>query len=191
MKKKKKVKRLISQTPQHRVLRALAILNLAATIILALALLTYWLGVWGKNILKVEITVGEGLLFLLVPLAITGILLYCLSRRTRRPVDYRLYIQGGKVFRGTEELQLTPQEFLLLQCLIRKEKGICEYNHILEQVWQEEATTFTPSGSSDRDRLTTLVLRLRKKITAIPHDYIRNHPGRGYEFVQWGSRRES
>jgi DNA-binding winged helix-turn-helix (wHTH) protein len=188
---KKKVKRLISQTLQHRVLRALVILNLTATIILALALLTHWLGAWGKDILKVEIAVEEGLLFLLVTLTTIGILLHCLSRRTQSPVDYRLRIQGGKVFRGTEELQLTPQEFLLLQCLIRKEKGICEYNHILEQVWQEETTSFIPSDSSDRDRLTTLVLRLRKKITAIPHDYIQNHPGRGYEFVQWGSRRES
>ncbi len=189
--KKKRVKRLISQALQHQVLRALAILNLAATAILALALLTYWLGVWGKDILKVEIAVEEGLLFILVTLAITGILLYRLSRRAQSPVDYRLRIQRGKVFRGTEELQLTPQEFLLLQCLIRKEKGVCEYNHILEQVWQEETTSFTPSDSSDRDRLTTLVLRLRKKITAIPHDYIRNHPGRGYEFVQWGSGRKS
>jgi DNA-binding winged helix-turn-helix (wHTH) protein len=185
--KKKRAKRLISQAPRHQVLGALAILNLVATIILALALLTYWFGIWGKDILKVEITVGEGLLFLLVTLAIIGTLLYCLSRQTQRPADYRLDIQGGKAFRGAEELQLTPQEFRLLECLIRKEKSICEYHHILEQVWQEEATSSVPPDSSDLDRLTTLVLRLRKKITAIPHDYIRNHPGRGYEFVQWGN----
>lgn len=189
--KKKRVKQPISQAPQHQVLRALATLNLAAIIILALALLTYWLGVWGKDILKVEIAVEEGLLFLLATLATIGILLHYLSRRAQGPADYRLRIQGSKVFRGTEELQLTPQEFRLLECLMHEEKGICEYHHILEQVWQEEATSSIPPDSSDLDRLTALVLRLRKKITTIPYDYIKNHPGRGYEFVQWESGRKN
>ena len=185
----KKTKRLPPQALKHRVLRITAILDLVATIALALALVTHWLGVWGKDILKVEITVGEGLLFLLVTLAATGILLqHYLSSQVPGPVaDYSLHIRGGKIFRGTKELQLTQQEFQLLQCLMRKEKDICEYRQIFEQVWQEKLEPSVPSDSSDRDRLTALVLRLRKKITPIPHDYIRNHPGRGYEFVQWES----
>jgi DNA-binding winged helix-turn-helix (wHTH) protein len=191
--KKKKTKWSTPQALQHQVLRGIAILDFVATITLALALVTYWLGVWGKDILKVEITVGEGLLFLLATLAVAGILLqHYLSPQAQGPVaDYSLRIQGGKVFRGMEELQLTQQEFRFLQCLMRKEKGICEYRQILEQVWQEEHEPSVPPDSSDRDRLTALVLRLRKKITPIPHDYIRNHPGRGYEFVQWESGHDS
>jgi DNA-binding winged helix-turn-helix (wHTH) protein len=182
---KEKARQSTSQILRRKILQGISLLNLAVAIALALALLTYWLGVWGKDILKVEIAVEEGLLFLLVTLAITGVLLYCLSRQVQSPADYRLRIQGGKALRGTEELQLTPQEFRLLEYLMREEKSICEYTDILEQIWQNEVISSGPPDPSDLDRLTTLVLRLRKKITTIPHDYIRNHTGRGYEFVQW------
>ncbi|MBN1812897.1 MAG: helix-turn-helix domain-containing protein [Anaerolineae bacterium] len=79
-----------------------------------------------------------------------------------------------------EEISLTPQEFRLLRCVTARENQVCEYEYIVEQVWPEESRSDLPPG---RENLAALMRRLRDKINI--HDYIKNHPGRGYEFVQW------
>jgi hypothetical protein len=172
-----------------------ASLAFAATSIFALALLTHWLGFWGNDVLGVEITVLQGLGLLFLFCATIGVILlhsYTVQREnielkeelstlSSRPVaDYDLHIEGGKGFRGREEVPLTPQEFRLLQCLMTRERQVCEYEYIVEQVWPEESRSDLPPG---RENLAALVRRLRDKVNV--HDYIKNHPGRGYEFVQW------
>ena len=172
-----------------------ASLAFAATFALALALLTHWLGLWGNDVLGVEITVLQGLGLLLLFSATLGVILrhsYIIQRKnvrlekelsvlSSRPVaDYDLRIEGGKGIRGREEIPLTPQEFRLLQCLISREKQVCEYEYIVEQIWPEESRSDLPPG---KENLAALVRRLRDKVNV--HDYIKNHPGRGYEFVQW------
>lgn len=181
----KETRRLTYQALKHWTLLAATILAFAATVVFALALLTYWLGVWGDDVLRVEITVAEGLvLSLAISAAIGATLQYSRLVEREFAVCYGLRIEGGKVIRGTEEISLTRQEFGLLACLMREERSVCEYRHIFEQVWQEKPAPDTSPDLAGRDRLTALVRRLRDKIT-IHHDYIKNHPGRGYEFVQW------
>jgi DNA-binding response OmpR family regulator len=99
--------------------------------------------------------------------------------RNRATTRYHLHAEGGKVFQGSEELGLTRQEYAFLTCLLAQEGAICSYEQILSQVWPGEHL-----DAADRDRLRALVRRLRAKL-AIPFDYIRNHAGQGYEFVQW------
>jgi hypothetical protein len=169
------------------------ILAFAAAFALALALLTYWLGLWGSDVLGVEITVPQGLALLLSFSAIIGLVLLhsCTAERKNARLelsalspgpmaDYNLRIEGGKIFRGMEEISLTPQEFRLLRCVTARENQVCEYEYIVEQVWPEESRSDLPPG---RENLAALMRRLRDKINI--HDYIKNHPGRGYEFVQW------
>jgi hypothetical protein len=191
-----RTKRLTARgTLKARALLVAAILACAATFALALTLLTYWLDLWGQDVLGVEITVLQGLGLLLSFSAIIGAVLqhsYTVQRKNARleeelsalssrpAADYNWRIEGGKGFRGREEIPLTPHEFRLLQCLITKEKQVCEYEYIVAHVWPEESRSDLPPG---KENLAALVRRLRDKINV--HDYIKNHPGRGYEFVQW------
>jgi hypothetical protein len=162
---------------------------------LTLALVTYWIGLWGSDVLGIEIAVPEGLALLLSFCAVLAVILLRSYRvqltnarlegelratRAGPPADFNLRIEGGKALRGDEETPLTPQEFRLLQCLIAREGEVCDYEYIIEEVWPEESHSDLPPG---RDSLAALVRRLRDKVNV--HDYIKNHPGRGYELVQW------
>jgi hypothetical protein len=169
-------------------------ITLAIIVIVVPALLTYLLGLW-PMVLGIELGVPETLLFLLIILTLFWFVLrrcrraeervYTLEQEAARPssnlaADYMLRIEGLKVLRGAEEIHLAPHEFKLLQSLVDREGQICEYSTIIEEVWPEESNSPAPPG---RENLAALVRRLRDKITV--HDYIKNHPGRGYELVQW------
>ena len=182
-------------TTTLRTLRANASLTteqiaLAATATVVLVLLAYLFGLWPVDVLGIELSVAEALL----PLVAALTLLWFVLRRCRRAeekaramerkavlaADYSLCIEDKKVLRGTKEIHLAPHEFRLLRCLLECEGQICEYSCIIEEVWPEESRSPAPPG---RENLAALVRRLRDKITV--HDYIKNHPSRGYELVQW------
>jgi DNA-binding winged helix-turn-helix (wHTH) protein len=180
-----------------RLLEAAMILAFIMAGILAVALLAHWLDLWGSDVQRIEIALSEGVFFWLATSVIIGLVLrrsLAVERKstnleqkterlkqtmTRHLARYQLHIEGEKAFQGAKELRLTPHEFALLKCLMEKESELCEYEYIFEQVWPQDQ-----EAVGDKDRLTALVRRLRGKLI-IPYDYLRNHVGRGYEFIQW------
>jgi hypothetical protein len=172
-----------------------AILAFAVSAALALALAAYCGGLWGTDVLAVEVTLPEALGGFASLCALVGAVLLAANAIHRKNstlemelraatagglASYGLRIEGGKAIRGEEEIPLTPQEFRLLQCLAARERQVCEYEHIIQQVWPEESRSDMPPG---RDNLAALVRMLREKVNV--HEYVRNHPGCGYELVQW------
>ncbi|MFN8493181.1 MAG: winged helix-turn-helix domain-containing protein [Caldilineaceae bacterium] len=97
--------------------------------------------------------------------------------------DYILAIHKNKVYRGNEELELSPKEFTLIKLLIES-GGLCSTEEIIANVWSEEGA----SNNRTSQDLNQLIRRLRKKINIDGHDFIDSHPGRGYEFRQWSGQ---
>jgi two-component system OmpR family response regulator len=79
------------------------------------------------------------------------------------------------VRRGTEEIRLSPKEFLLLEYLVRNRGRVLSRTEILEHVWDMNADPFT-------NTIETHILNLRKKIGKRKiGEFIRTVSGIGYK----------
>lgn len=93
--------------------------------------------------------------------------------------DLRIDYAGGCVFRGGQEIHLTPIEYKLL-CVLAKNTGkVLTHNALLNEVWG------SPSAS-DTSSLRVFMATLRKKIEKDPSRprYIQTHIGIGYRMIQ-------
>lgn len=84
---------------------------------------------------------------------------------------YRQVMVDGK------NLDLTRKEFDLLHCLASYPRQVFTREQLYDHVWGDGAV-----GTVD-DVVKSLVKRLRKKLSQIGKDYIRNEWGVGYKFV--------
>ena len=92
--------------------------------------------------------------------------------------NLELDINKHQLFKNGEEVKLFPQEFSLLETLMRKPGVVHTTEALINHVWKSEAGA---SGETVR----TSVLRLRKKIdTAGEPSLIENVHGVGYKFRQ-------
>lgn len=90
-------------------------------------------------------------------------------------IDYA----AGCVYRGEQEIHLTPIEYKLL-CLLAKNTGkVLTHNYILNEVWGSPLLSDTPS-------LRVFMATLRKKIEPDPShpQYIQTHIGVGYRMIR-------
>ncbi|MEZ4662263.1 MAG: winged helix-turn-helix domain-containing protein [Caldilineaceae bacterium] len=79
------------------------------------------------------------------------------------------------------EIELTPQEELLLDYFLQNEEAVCTKDELMQAVWAEDAFV---EGIRD-DRLAQLIKRLRSKIEPKQNSptHILTVRGRGYRFV--------
>ncbi len=92
--------------------------------------------------------------------------------------DFRIEFARRRVFRGGEEVALTPTEYRLLCVLARQAGRVVVPEHLLEKVWGV--------GYEGEHRLVWQAIhRLRRKIEPDPQnpELIQTRPGIGYVFV--------
>jgi hypothetical protein len=82
-------------------------------------------------------------------------------------------VVAGKVFKGDQEIYVTPLELRLIACL-RRERRIYTKQEIAEYVF------FKQQGVVDDQRIEDLVRRVRKKLGA---QYIKTYWGKGYKIL--------
>ena len=90
-------------------------------------------------------------------------------------IDYA----AGCVYRGGEEIHLTPIEYKLL-CVLAKNTGkVLTHNYIFNEVWGSPTASDTPS-------LRVFMATLRKKLERDPGhpQYIQTHIGVGYRMIR-------
>ena len=183
-------------------MRILTFLVFLVAVVLALGLLAVWFRLGGSG-KQVEITMSGVSFLLLVLVVITlgiGAVLRYLGRRVDsleieaaelraeigelrnrlKKVDamFALSIEEGKVILGGNEITLPPLPFRFLDCLMSR-GGVWKFEDIIERVW----TGSTKGKPHDRSEINSLARRLRDNLAQ--YDYIKSHPGRGYEFVPW------
>ncbi|MCB0210664.1 MAG: winged helix-turn-helix domain-containing protein [Anaerolineae bacterium] len=83
-----------------------------------------------------------------------------------------LALENSVVYKGSQALALSREEFELFKVLWNKRGEVVSQDQISERVWPEANGEVTPQ------MITTLVKRLRKKLG--DNDYIINVRGRGY-----------
>jgi DNA-binding response OmpR family regulator len=85
-------------------------------------------------------------------------------------------LRARQVWRGEEELHLSPLQYELLACLARNLGKVVEYDELLDEVWRCEAY----EGS--REMVKMAIRRLRGKIEDDPGKprYVVSVRGRGY-----------
>ena len=90
-------------------------------------------------------------------------------------IDYA----AGCVYRGEQEIHLTPIEYKLLCLLARNTGKVLTHNYILNEVWGSPLLSDTPS-------LRVFMATLRKKIEPDPShpQYIQTHLGVGYRMIR-------
>ena len=88
----------------------------------------------------------------------------------------RLIITTGKVYRGEEEIHVTPLELRLLACLKQTDK-VHSKDEIAKYVYFEEWETYEAVNDS---RIENLIRQVRRKVGG---DYIKAHWGQGYELL--------
>lgn len=84
---------------------------------------------------------------------------------------YRQVMVDGK------NLDLTRKEFDLLHCLASYPRQVFTHKQLYDHIWGDGAVDTVD------DVVKSLVKRLRKKLSQIGKDYIRNEWGVGYKFV--------
>ncbi|MNI69266.1 Transcriptional activator protein CzcR [compost metagenome] len=57
--------------------------------------------------------------------------------------DLRLELKSRKVYRGDQNIKLTPKEFDLLRYLLKRAGVVCERDEILQEVWGFDFSTGT------------------------------------------------
>jgi DNA-binding response OmpR family regulator len=72
-------------------------------------------------------------------------------------LDLRLDCSKHRVMRGTNEVVLSPQEFALLEFLMRNEQKIFSADDLIKKVWRGDASNAT---------VRTHIKTLRKKVDA-------------------------
>jgi len=86
-------------------------------------------------------------------------------------------IMAGKVFKGSQEVRVSPLELRLIGCL-KRERKIYTKDDITAYVYYEDEGV-VPDGA-----LENLVRQVRKRLGT---EYIKTHWGQGYEFTgEWG-----
>lgn len=77
------------------------------------------------------------------------------------------------------QVELTEKEFDILALLIMNQKRVFAYEAIMESVWHEDITFYSPKA------VTTHISNLRKKLKNGPNapEYIKSVRGIGYKFV--------
>jgi predicted ATPase len=90
---------------------------------------------------------------------------------------YRLDLRNECVWRGDEQLTLTPRPFSVLRYLVENPQRLVTHDELLEALWPE--TYVQPQV------LRTYILELRKLLDDDPHDphFIQTVPKRGYRFL--------
>jgi two-component system KDP operon response regulator KdpE len=86
-----------------------------------------------------------------------------------------------RVFRGSQEIRLTPKEFALLHVLAQHAGRVLTHRAILKVVWG-------PHGGGQPEHLRVLVGQVRKKIEPDPSQprYLLTEPWVGYRFAEDG-----
>ncbi len=88
--------------------------------------------------------------------------------------DLRLDVQSNMVRRGQREIYLTRKEFMLLECLLRRQGTIVTRAMLSENVWDSSLDSFSNTIESH-------ILSLRRKIEQKNRSrLILTVPGRGY-----------
>lgn len=89
--------------------------------------------------------------------------------------DIRVDFDSRQVFRGEEEIHLTPIEYKLLAALIHHQGKVVTHRQLLVEVWG-------PSYSDQNHYLRIYILQLRRKIENDPNlpRFIVTEPGIGY-----------
>jgi len=93
--------------------------------------------------------------------------------------DLRIDLLKHQVYRGEDEIHLTPIEFRLLTLLVRNVDRIMTHRQILKEVWG-------PSYVEQTHYLRVFMNQLRKKIEidSTRPKYLLNEPAIGYRFKQ-------
>lgn len=92
--------------------------------------------------------------------------------------DLTIDFDRRRVYRGGEEIRLTPKEFELLTFLARHAGRVLTHRAILQAIWG-------PHGAAQPEHLRVLMGQLRKKIEpdpAVPR-YLLTEPWVGYRFA--------
>lgn len=87
-----------------------------------------------------------------------------------------LSVEQGMVFKGTEAINLSREEFELFWILWQKKPNVVSQDLISDAIWPKEQGAVTPQ------MITNLIKRLRDKLG--DKHYIENVRGRGYQFIQ-------
>jgi DNA-binding response OmpR family regulator len=84
----------------------------------------------------------------------------------------------GEVFKDEKRVNLTPNEYSLLSCLVSRAGWVISWQALLKDVWGYE------DWEGGREMVKVNIQRLRKKIESDPHqpEYILNEWGKGYRF---------
>ncbi len=92
--------------------------------------------------------------------------------------DLRIEMDQQRVFRGQQEIPLTPTEHQLLEELVHQAGRVVLSDILLERIW---GTSYL----GDYRVLRQAIYRLRQKLEPAPQDpqYIQTRPGLGYMFV--------
>ncbi len=99
------------------------------------------------------------------------------SQTRLRAADIELDLIDRKVIRGGCEIALMPQEFRLLECLVRNAGNVVTRGMLLERVWNIH---FDPRTSVVESHMS----RLRSKLgQGVKTEYIRTVRGSGYVFI--------
>ncbi|MFZ5449919.1 MAG: response regulator [Thermodesulfobacteriota bacterium] len=94
--------------------------------------------------------------------------------------EIRVDFERRLVFRGQEEVHLTPIEYKLLSVLIKHRGKVVTHRQLLKEVWG-------PSYTEQNPYLRIFILNLRRKLEADPTrpQYLLTEPGVGYRL--WDS----
>ncbi|MFZ2088402.1 MAG: response regulator [Desulfobaccales bacterium] len=89
--------------------------------------------------------------------------------------DLKVDFERRRVFRGQEEIHLTPIEYKLLSVLIKYRGKVVTHSQLLKEVWG-------PAYTGQNPYLRIFILNLRRKLEADPTRpyYLITEPGVGY-----------
>jgi two-component system, OmpR family, alkaline phosphatase synthesis response regulator PhoP len=92
--------------------------------------------------------------------------------------NFYVNLERHEVFIDGKRINLTPNEFALLSCLVSRAGWVISWQVLLKDVWGHE------DCEGGREMVKVNIQRLRKKIEPDPHrpEYILNEWGKGYRF---------
>ncbi len=92
--------------------------------------------------------------------------------------DFVINLEKDEVYKSGKRINLTPNEFALLTCLVSRAGWVISWQALLKDVWGHE------DWEGGREMVKVNIQRLRKKIEPDPHspEYILNEWGKGYRF---------
>ena len=89
--------------------------------------------------------------------------------------DLKVDLERRRVFRGQDEIHLTPTEYKLLSVLIKHRGKVVTHSQLLKEVWG-------PAYTGQNPYLRIFILNLRRKLENDPTRpyYLITEPGVGY-----------